>query len=255
MSITTWVLRPCWAALAEKAYAVANAFGYVPTEHEYQDSYAALNYGDPAALQAITGQSASDANINPSNIATAWGSNNLIVLGTTTPASSYIVGGHAYAVVGYDASSSTPFELFNPWGTDSASASPSAPVGAGGSGTTYGLFWANAAFISANFNYQSVGFGASTVNNVAGPVDAAAPSRPVLATATRRRGRSSSPGTAPAAVWWIWRRPPSKDPQLQPKVLDGGLRSLCTLVESPDRTTVSTGPDSIRAPCSMWRRV
>jgi len=163
-----------WVALAEKAYAVANSLGYVPTEHEYQDSYAALNYGDPAAaLQAITGQSASDPNINPTQIATAWDSGQLIALGTTTPTSSYIVGGHAYALVGYDASSSTPFEVFNPWGTDSSSATPSAPGWApGGSGTTYGLFWANAAFISQNFNYQTIGSGAIDVNNVAEPVSA-----------------------------------------------------------------------------------
>ena len=60
-----------------------------------QDSYAALNYGDPAwALQAITGNPATDYSINPTNIATAWDSGDLIVLATDTPASSYIVGGH-----------------------------------------------------------------------------------------------------------------------------------------------------------------
>ena len=37
----------------------------------------------------------------------------------------------------------------------------------------YGLFWANAAFISQNFNGQTVGAGAINVNNVAEPVNAA----------------------------------------------------------------------------------
>ena len=37
-----------WVALAEKAYAEANGLGYVTTNNEYQDSYNALNYGDPA---------------------------------------------------------------------------------------------------------------------------------------------------------------------------------------------------------------
>jgi hypothetical protein len=142
-----------WVALAEKAYAEANSLGYVTTGHEGQDSYGALNNGDPAwALQAITGKSASDYSINPTNIAAAWNAGNLIVLWTGNPPSSYIVGSHCYAVVGYNASSSQPFELFNPWGTDSSTATPSEPAWAPGySGTIYGLFWENAAFVSQNF--------------------------------------------------------------------------------------------------------
>ena len=57
------------------------------------DSYAALNEGDAAwALQAITGKPASDFSINPTNIAAAWNAGELIVLLTSTPRSSYIVG-------------------------------------------------------------------------------------------------------------------------------------------------------------------
>ena len=119
------------------------------------------------ALHAITDNPASDYSINPTNIASAWNSGDLIVLGTsnsTPPPSSYIVGGtpdtaHAYAVVGYNASSSKPFEVFNPWGTDSSGWAP------GHSGTIYGLFTANATFISQNFVGQSVGTGAINVNN------------------------------------------------------------------------------------------
>jgi hypothetical protein len=63
-------------------------------------------------LQAITGKSASDGDssiffsvLGPFFIANAWNSGRLIVLCAETPASSFIVGSHCYAVVGYDATS------------------------------------------------------------------------------------------------------------------------------------------------------
>src|SRR5262249_33691874 len=74
---------------------------------------------------------------------------------TSTPASSYIVGGHCYALVNYTASSGLPFEVFNPWGTDANGWAP------GYSGTVYGLFNANAAFLSQNFSGQAIGTGAA----------------------------------------------------------------------------------------------
>ena len=89
------------------------------------DSYAALNGGYPSwALQAITGKSASDFSINPTNIAAAWNAGQLIVLGSSPNAGDNLIvgdsqGTHAYAVVNYNASSSTPFELYNPWGLSS----------------------------------------------------------------------------------------------------------------------------------------
>ena len=161
-----------WVALAEKGYAEANALGLVTTNNEYQGSYNALGGGDPAwALHAITGNPASDYSINPTNIASAWNSGDLIVLWHQQfhPAAQFLhCGGtnHCYAVVGYNASSSQPFEVFNPWGTDSSGWAP------GHSGTIYGLFTANAAFISQNFVEQSVGTGAINVNNVTEPVNA-----------------------------------------------------------------------------------
>jgi hypothetical protein len=95
-----------WVALAEKSYAEVNVLGLVTTGAPGQDSYGALNYGDPAwALHAITGNAANDSSINPTNIASAWNAGDLIVLCTpTTPPSSYVVGNHCYAVVGYNAS-------------------------------------------------------------------------------------------------------------------------------------------------------
>jgi hypothetical protein len=151
-----------WVALAEKGYAEANALGLVTTGAEYQGSYGSLNYADPAyALHAITGNPASDYYIDPTGIANAWNSGKLIVICTDTPPSSYIVGDHCYAVVDFKASSNFPFKVFNPWGTDAWGWAP------GYSNKIYGLFGANAAFISQNFTVQSIGTGAINVNTIA----------------------------------------------------------------------------------------
>jgi hypothetical protein len=150
-----------WTALAEKAYAEANALGLVNTEAENQGSYAALNNGSPSwALQAITGNPV--CNSYPLNvIENGWNPGELIVLTTgKTPTSSYLVGSHCYAVVGYNASSSQPFEVFNPYGTDSSGWAP------GHSNTMYGLFPADAAFLSQNFIGPTLGTGAANVSNI-----------------------------------------------------------------------------------------
>jgi hypothetical protein len=147
-----------WVALAEKAYAEANGAGYVPTHDVGSNSYAAMNGGDPAwALQAITGKPASDYGIDPGNTATAWTQGQLVVLTTPNqPISSYIVGNHCYAVVGYNAESVIPyFEVFNPWGTDSSGWVP------GLTGQTFGLFAATDTFISENFGWDTYGSGAA----------------------------------------------------------------------------------------------
>jgi hypothetical protein len=145
-----------WAALAEKAYAEANGDGFVTSHHVGTDSYDALGGGDPVwALQAITGKPASDFNINPSDVVNAWNAGQLVVLCTSTPVSSYIVGNHCYAMVNYNSSASLPFEIYNPWGTDVNGWAP------GHSGTIYGLFWENAPFVSQNFSLESFGVGAA----------------------------------------------------------------------------------------------
>ena len=150
-----------WVALAEKAYAVANGLGYVTTNNENQDSYNALDgAGRRGRCKPSPGRPASDYSINSTNIASDWNSGDLIVLCTSTPTSSFIVGGHCYAVVGYNASSSLPFEVFNPWGTDSSGWAPGRPI------KIYGLFTANAAFISQNFTTQTLGTGAINGNDV-----------------------------------------------------------------------------------------
>jgi hypothetical protein len=131
-----------WVALAEKAYAVATGY----------NDYYVLNGGDAAtALQAITGRHANDSNINPNAIATAWIQGQFIVLCTPgKPASSYIEGGHCYALVGYNPSSANAYEIFNPWGT-------AANGWNGGTvGGKYGLWWVSASFLSQNFGGQSL---------------------------------------------------------------------------------------------------
>ncbi len=143
-----------WVALAEKAYAVANGQGYVTTANQYQDSYNALFGGWPSwALPAITGKPAGNYSINSTNLASDWNSGDLIELVTSSPRSSYLFPNHVYALVGYNPASSKPFELFNPWGTDSSGWCP------GETNKIYGVVWVNAAFISQNFIKQSIGHG------------------------------------------------------------------------------------------------
>jgi hypothetical protein len=161
-----------WVALAEKAYAQANGQGFVSSSNVGSDSYSALNGGWPAwALQAITGNqatwssgiqinsvgnlTAASYTIGPDATASAWNAGDLVVLCTFAPSSPYIVPTHCYALVnysppGYDPFNvSTPFELYNPWGTDANGWAP------GNSGTKYGLFWASAGFLMQNFTSQS----------------------------------------------------------------------------------------------------
>jgi hypothetical protein len=145
-----------WVALAEKAYAEANAEGIVTTHNDGTNAYAVMSGGDPVwALRSITGNPASDYSINPSDVVNAWNAGKLVVLCTSSPVSSYIVGNHCYAMVDYNASGSLPFEIFNPWGTDANGWAP------GNANKIYGLFWANAPFVSQNFSLESFGVGAA----------------------------------------------------------------------------------------------
>jgi hypothetical protein len=151
-----------WVALAEKAYAEANMYGYVTTNNSGFGSYGAVNYGDAAwALQAITGAPAGDYSINPDDVAAAWNAGQMVVLCTSSPASSAIVGNHCYALVNYDPSSGLPFEVFNPWGTDANGWAP------GNANSVYGLFVANGAFLSQNFSTESFGGGAAPAGDMA----------------------------------------------------------------------------------------
>jgi hypothetical protein len=111
-----------WAALAEKAYAEANGAGYVTSGNMGTNSYDALNNGFPSwALQAITGKAAGYTPLSSNGLTTGWQSGSLMVLGTNTTTTAInsvnIVPSHAYAVVGYNATTQQ-FTLFNPWGVN-----------------------------------------------------------------------------------------------------------------------------------------
>ncbi|MBV8126267.1 MAG: hypothetical protein JO114_01225 [Planctomycetaceae bacterium] len=156
-----------WAALAEKAFAEENLSGGVTTGQQGVDSYAALNGGYPSwALAAITGMSSSEFNVTPGvtsqEIAAALQAGDLVCIGTpdSSDIDSYLVPGHCYAVVGYNPSSTMPFEVFNPWGINTYSVT---------NGATWGYFTSNGAFLEQNFVTGGV---AGTAAPGAGPVNA-----------------------------------------------------------------------------------
>lgn len=140
-----------WAALAEKAYAAANGEGIVSSLDPDVDSYSALNGGDSSwVFQAVTNDDASYNYTNTSQIAAAWTAGYPVVLATDKPSSSFIVSDHAYAVVGYNASTGN-FTLLNPWGgTTTSTACPVDPQ-------KLGLFTASPTFIEDNFTGQFIG--------------------------------------------------------------------------------------------------
>lgn len=115
-----------WVALAEKAYAQLNEFGWSRAGFSVsgQNSYNAISGGYIyAALAHVTGQStvaftSTTASTGFNTFVTAYNAGKSIGFASkTTPASSSVVGGHAYAVVGYNSSNQT-VTLFNPWGIE-----------------------------------------------------------------------------------------------------------------------------------------
>jgi hypothetical protein len=156
-----------WAALAEKAYAQENLSGGVTTGQQGVDSYAALNNGYASwALAPITGLSSSLYLVTPGmtsqEIAAALQAGDLVCIGTTGSSvqNSHIVASHWYAVVGYNPSSSMPFEVFNPWGINTYSNT---------NGATWGYFTSNGAFLEQNFYDWGV---AGSAAPGSGPVNA-----------------------------------------------------------------------------------
>jgi hypothetical protein len=148
-----------WVALAEKAYAQTNHSGWIGSDNKGVNSYAALMGGWPSfALSAITGLPSNpnapfghSVPINGSDLVSAWNNGQLIVL-DSAPAyllvSARIVPAHAYAVVGYDASTKL-FKVFNPWGIKLTI------PGFSNNYSCYDLFTANAAFLVQNFSGET----------------------------------------------------------------------------------------------------
>lgn len=132
-----------WTALAEKAYVQLNELGWerVGLSGNGQNAYASISGGYVYAAQGqITGQNTvafamTSGSTSFNTFVTAWNQGKSIGFASkSTPASSTVVGGHAYAVVGYNAANQT-VTLFNPWGIQ------------------YGLLTLSWSQIKANFDY------------------------------------------------------------------------------------------------------
>jgi hypothetical protein len=109
-----------WVPLAEKAYAQLSADGW--NQRPQANAYSSLNGGWAAsALPVITGHAdnGTSSMVSASSLINALASGSLITVGSigNVPALG-IVGGHDYAVLGYNASNQT-FTLLNPWGWNS----------------------------------------------------------------------------------------------------------------------------------------
>lgn len=114
-----------WVMLAEKAYVQANQFGWIRSglSGNGQNAYSAIEGGYIyAALGHITGKTttpfaSTTAAGSFQAFVTAWTSGKSVGFASKqTPASgSGVVGGHAYAVIGYNATNQT-ITLYNPWG-------------------------------------------------------------------------------------------------------------------------------------------
>ena len=85
-----------------------NGSGAVISSDNYTDSYAALNGGWPTCyLYAITGTNSDHVGVSTSTLGADFDRGQYVVLCTTDPSDSQIVGNHCYAkVVGYNLSSS-----------------------------------------------------------------------------------------------------------------------------------------------------
>ena len=114
-----------WTALAEKAYAQINEMGWLRSglPGNGQNSYSAIEGGYIyAALGQITGQATTPFTSTAGTASfTAFvyaynAGKEIGFASKSAPASSSVVGNHAYAVLSYNASNQT-ITLFNPWGT------------------------------------------------------------------------------------------------------------------------------------------
>jgi len=137
-----------WVALAEKAFVEWHATGL---ENEgaaasAPNEYTAISGGYMGtALSEITDRvnvsfNSFTASNSFTNFVSAFKAGSLIEFGSdSNPTLSTVVGGHAYAVVGYNATTQT-VTLFNPWGINNGSSYP-------------GLITLSWAQIQANFSY------------------------------------------------------------------------------------------------------
>ncbi|WP_197167609.1 C2 family cysteine protease [Neorhodopirellula pilleata] len=106
-----------WIALAEKAYSQWNETGN--SGRDGTNRYQAIEGGWMSDVNAqVLGYNSTSYSFNSStkqSMIAALNANRAITLGTIGNAGSGLVGGHAYVVTGYNASTDR-FTLFNPWG-------------------------------------------------------------------------------------------------------------------------------------------
>ena len=107
-----------WIALAEKAYAQWNETGN--SGRDGTNTYASIEGGWMSYVNAqVLGTSSSNYSFSTTpkqTLINAISGNKAITLGTKSTVADGLVGGHAYSVTGYNASTDT-FTLYNPWGT------------------------------------------------------------------------------------------------------------------------------------------
>ena len=140
-----------WVPLLEKAYAQANGSQYVWSSNPGVNSYEALTGGkigeSADAMHCITGQASCGQpldNTAINDVTNYWSSGLYVVSTLPNVVDTHLVPNHEYAIIGYDASSKTPFRLFNPHGVNP------------GNGE-YGVFSCNAAYLLQNFGYMCIG--------------------------------------------------------------------------------------------------
>ncbi len=140
-----------WVALAEKAFVQWHQTGLEGegSSNTSANQYTAISGGwMGTALSEITGKAASMFNSvsssnSFSNFVQAFNAGDLMEFGSvSSPTLSTVVGNHAYALVGYNATNQT-VTLFNPWGINNGSSMPGLVT----------LTWAQ---VQANFAYYDL---------------------------------------------------------------------------------------------------
>jgi hypothetical protein len=109
-----------WVALAEKAYAQIGESGWIRGLSKATNSYAAIEGGWMTyVITQVTGLKTDwdyITTINQQTLIDWVNSNKILTLGTNSAPGNGLVGDHAYAITGYDASTQK-FFVRNPWGS------------------------------------------------------------------------------------------------------------------------------------------